>query len=249
MNILITNDDGFDAEGISALTEALAGLGRLLIVAPTENKSGASSSLSLHKDIAVYRRAADWYAVDGTPVDCVHLALTGDFLPVRPDLVVSGINSGANLGDDTIYSGTVAAAIEGFLFNIPSFAFSITDNPVKYFPTAAATVRNLVEQWIKQPPPLPPCLLNVNIPDIPPESLCGFVCTRLGRRYPAKAAVNKGGRDDVLRFAIGNVGDIADGGNQTDFHAIAANKVSITPLTVDMTNQAQIIPLAQWLSV
>ena len=173
MNILITNDDGFDAEGILALTEALTGLGRLLIVAPTENKSGASSSLSLHKDIVVYRRFADRYAVDGTPVDCVHLALTGDFLPVRPDLVVSGINSGANLGDDTIYSGTVAAAIEGFLFNIPSIAFSLTNNPVKHFSTAVATARNLVEQWIKQPPTTP-CLLNVNIPDIPPGKFMRF---------------------------------------------------------------------------
>ena len=242
MNILITNDDGFEAAGIIALTEALTGLGRLFIVAPTTNKSGASSALSLRQNIAVKQISPDRYTVQGTPVDCVHLALTGDFLPVRPDFVVSGINNGANLGDDVLYSGTVSTAIEGYVFGISAMAFSLTNNQARHFPTAAAVARDLVERWIKHRP-LNVSVFNVNIPDIPLASLCGYSCTRLGRRHSAKPSINQGDGS----FIIGDSGEVADGDENTDFHAIANNKVSVTPLTIDMTAKEQLPTLTQWL--
>ena len=247
MNILATNDDGFDAPGFCRLLEAMDGLGEVMSVAPDKNHSGASSSLTLGRDIAVHRRAPGHYRVDGTPSDCIHLALTGDFLPVRPDLIVSGINDGANMGDDTIYSGTVAAAIEGHLFGVPGFAFSMAGKSGRHFDIGAAVARRFVSRFRERPfAGLP--LLNINIPDAASADGAEVVATRLGRRHPAQAAIRKDDGEDGARvFAIGEAGAAQDNAPGTDFHAVENGRVSATPLMIDLTNTPQISRLLEWL--
>lgn len=246
MHILVTNDDGYSAEGIKALIDVAGEFGDVTVVAPSRNYSGASSSLTLKNDITVHQLGDNNWRVDGTPTDCVHLALTGDFLPTRPDLIVSGINDGANMGDDTIYSGTVAAAIEGHLFDVPALAFSMAAQPARHFDCGALTVRRLLALW-QQTPLDRQCLLNVNIPDIPPDQWRGFRQTRLGRRHAAEPAISRGKTDTHQTFIIGDAGAAKDAGDGTDFYAVENGYTSVTPLMIDLTADEQTEAIARWL--
>ena len=245
MKILITNDDGMDAEGIRLLTEAMTGLGEVMVAAPAKNHSGASSALTLTGEIAVQHEGAEKWRIYGTPSDCVHLALTGDFLPAKPDLIVSGINSGANMGDDTIYSGTVAAVIEGHLFGVPGMAFSMAGKSECNYAAGAQAARVLVSQFLqKKFLGLP--LLNVNIPDL--STWRGFAATRLGRRHAAEPALRCGAAENgTISFVIGEAGEARDHGEGTDFYAVEHGLVSVTPLMVDLTDASQISRTHEWL--
>ena len=245
MRILISNDDGYLAPGIVALAAALASVAEIMVVAPDSNRSGASNSLSLDRPLSVQQAANGFYFVNGTPTDCVHVALTG-MLDYRPDLVVSGINNGANMGDDTLYSGTVAAATEGYLFGIPAMAFSQVEHGWANLDAAARIARDLVLRRFDEL--ASPYLLNVNIPNLPYEQLGSITATRLGRRHQAEPVIRA--RDPRGReiFWIGPPGATRDAGEGTDFHATANGLVSITPLQVDLTHKRQLAELAQGLA-
>ena len=245
MRILLSNDDGYFAPGIAALAEALAGLGEIVVVAPEQNRSGASNSLTLDRPLQLKKAANGFYFVNGTPTDCVHLAVTG-MLDAMPDIIVSGINLGANMGDDTIYSGTVAAATEGFLLGIPSIAVSLTSFEGKYFATAGKVARELVERFIRQPVK-EPVLLNVNVPDIPEDELLGFEVTRLGRRHKAEPVVKTVSPRGETLYWVGAAGAAADAGPGTDFHATERGYASITPLQIDLTHYAQLPAINDWM--
>jgi 5'-nucleotidase len=245
MRILISNDDGYLAPGLVALAEALASVAEIVVVAPDSNRSGASNSLSLDRPLTVQQAANGFYFVNGTPTDCVHVALTG-MLDSRPDLVVSGINNGQNMGDDTLYSGTVAAATEGYLFGIPAIAFSQVASGWEHVDAAARMAREIVLRRFATLPA--PYLLNVNIPNLPYERLGPVVATRLGRRHQAEPVIRA--RDPRGReiFWIGPPGATKDAGEGTDFHATAQGQVSVTPLQVDLTHKRQLDALAQELA-
>lgn len=245
MRILLSNDDGYFAPGLAALAEGLAGLGEITVVAPERDRSGASNSLTLDRPLSVRRAANGFLFVNGTPTDCVHLAVTG-LLDHLPDLVVSGVNHGANMGDDTIYSGTVAAATEGYLLGVPSIAVSLTSKTGGNFATAARVARDLVARLVRQPV-RQPTLLNVNVPDVPYASLAGFEVTRLGKRHKAEGVVKMPNPRGETVYWIGSAGEAQDAGPGTDFHAVASNRVSITPLQMDLTHQGQIGALQEWL--
>jgi 5'-nucleotidase len=245
MRILISNDDGYLAPGINALAEALAAVADVVVVAPDSNRSGASNSLSLDRPLSVQQASNGFYFVNGTPTDCVHVALTG-MLDYRPDLVVSGINNGPNMGDDTLYSGTVAAATEGYLFGIPAIAFSQAEYGWTNIDAAARLARDIVLRRFDEL--TAPWLLNVNIPNLPYEQLGAIVATRLGRRHQAEPvirALDPRGREI---FWIGPPGATRDAGEGTDFHAVAQGHVSVTPLQVDLTHKTQLAQLAQGLA-
>ena len=245
MRILLSNDDGYFAPGILALAEALDGLGEIVVVAPEQNRSGASNSLTLDRPVFLKQAANGFYFVNGTPTDCVHLAVTG-MLDYIPDIIVSGINHGANMGDDTIYSGTVAAATEGFLLGIPSIALSLTSFEGNHFDTAGRIARQLVELFFSDPI-REPVLLNVNVPDIPFAELRGTEVTRLGRRHKAEPVVRmRSPRNDTV-YWVGAAGAAAEAGPGTDFNAIERCCVSITPLQVDLTHTAQLQAIVKWL--
>ena len=246
MKILVTNDDGCDAPGILALAHALQPLGEVFVVAPAENCSGASSSLTLAGKLRVQKIRPRVFRIGGTPTDCVHLALTGELLGPPPDLVASGVNDGENMGDDTIYSGTVAAAMEAALFGIPAFAFSMASKPVRHFETGAQVARQVVEIWRAKPLATAP-LLNVNIPDIPAADLRGTRATRLGRRHIAEPAVRVWREGDQSDYEIGPAGAARDAGEETDFHAVENGFVSVTPLTVDLTHDRRVGEIREWL--
>jgi len=246
MRILLSNDDGYFAPGLAALHEALSTLAQLTVVAPERDRSGASNSLTLDRPLSIRKAANGFFHVNGTPTDCVHMAVTG-LLDFVPDMVVSGINSGANMGDDTIYSGTVAAATEGFLLGIPAIALSMVGSTYKHFETAAWVATELVARYQRNPLKTP-MLLNVNVPDIPREQLQGFETTRLGKRHKAEGAVKaKSPRGETV-YWIGAAGLAADAGPGTDFYATDNNRVSITPLQIDLTNYQQMKPVADWLA-
>jgi 5'-nucleotidase len=246
MRILLSNDDGYFAPGLAHLADALADLGEVTVVAPERDRSGASNSLTLDRPLAVRRSANGFLFVNGTPTDCVHLAVTG-LLEEVPDIVVSGINLGANMGDDTIYSGTVAAATEGFLLGIPSIALSLTSKAGRHFPTAARIARDLVRRFQTQPVEHP-VLLNVNVPDMPFEALAGVEITRLGKRHKAEGVVKVENPRGEMMYWIGAAGAAQDAGPGTDFHAVAANSVSVTPLQIDLTHSHQISYIKDWLA-
>ena len=246
MRILLANDDGYFAPGLAHLADTLADLGEVVVVAPERDRSGASNSLTLDRPLAVRRSANGFMFVNGTPTDCVHLAVTG-LLEALPDLVVSGINLGANMGDDTIYSGTVAAATEGFLLGIPSVALSLTSKAGRNFATAARVARDIVRRF--QTRPLEhPVLLNVNVPDVPFETLQGTEITRLGKRHKAEGVVKVETPRGEMMYWIGAAGAAQDAGPGTDFHAVASNRVSITPLQVDLTHAHQISLIKEWVA-
>lgn len=245
MKILVTNDDGYDAPGFASLLAAVDGLGEIMTAAPDKNHSGASSSLTLTREIDVRRLGEKRYRISGTPSDCIHLALTGDFLP-RPDFIVSGINDGANMGDDTIYSGTVAAVIEGFLFGVPGFAFSMAGKSGRHFDEGAKVARHIISRYCQHPfAGLP--LLNINIPDGPVHDPADIDITRLGRRHPAQAAISRGKYEDRQVFVIGEAGEAQDNSPGTDFHAVQHGRISATPLMIDLTDTPQISRWREWL--
>jgi 5'-nucleotidase len=249
MKILISNDDGYQAAGIVALYEALKTVAEVEVIAPEHNNSAKSNALTLHSPLYVHRAANGFRYVNGTPADCVHIALTG-LLGYKPDLVVSGINNGANMGDDTIYSGTVGAAMEGYLFGIPALAFSQTEKGWAHLQDAAQVARELVMKFAQQNTGLPGVassassngawLLNVNIPNLPREQIKSPQVCRLGRRHaaePVETQINP--RGDTM-YWIGAAGAVADTGPGTDFEAAAAGHVTITPLQVDLTDHARL---------
>ena len=246
MRILIANDDGYLAPGLAALVKACEGLGDLDGVAPEQNASGTSNSLTLGRPLSVHIAANGFKYINGTPSDCVHLALTG-VLPHRPDLVVSGINNGANMGDDTLYSGTVAAAMEGFLFGVPAIAFSQVDRGWGDLDAAARVARSVIEQVLRHPPMRAPYLLNVNIPNRPDADVLPRIVTRLGRRHASEPLIAQTSPRGDTMYWIGPAGDAREAGPGTDFHATASGQVSITPLQVDLTEHAALPDWREWL--
>lgn len=237
MKILVSNDDGYLAPGIIALADALRPIAEIVVVAPDSNRSGSSNSLTLDRPLSVYRADNGFYFVNGTPSDCVHVALTGG-LAFKPDLIVSGINQGQNMGDDTLYSGTVAAATEGYLFGIPAIAFSQVDKGWAHVDAAARIAREFVERGFGMLPQ--PYLLNVNIPNLPYERIHGIQATRLGKRHESEAVIKTQDPHGREIFWIGPAGKAKDAGEGTDFHAVASGFVSVTPLQIDLTHTAQL---------
>ncbi|MBW7902917.1 MAG: 5'/3'-nucleotidase SurE [Rhodocyclaceae bacterium] len=245
MRILLSNDDGYFAPGIEHLARALDGLGEITVVAPERDRSGASNSLTLDRPLALRRTPNGFYHVNGTPTDCVHLAVTG-MLDTLPDMVVSGINHGANMGDDTIYSGTVAAATEGHLLGVPALAVSLVGKSGRHFETAAEIARRLVARFLAQPI-REPVLLNVNVPDVPLAAVRGIRVTRLGRRHKAEPVVKGLTPRGETVYWVGAAGEAADAGEGTDFHAVANDFVSVTPLQIDLTHAGQLATIEGWL--
>jgi 5'-nucleotidase len=247
VRILLSNDDGYFAPGLAALEKALSPLGSVTVVAPERDRSGASNSLTLDRPLSVRRAGNGYWYVNGTPTDCVHLAVTG-LLPDLPDVVVSGINHGANMGDDTIYSGTVAAATEGFLLGIPSIAVSLVASGRDHFDTAGRVAAELVERFLKHHVE-GSVLLNVNVPDLPYEALQGVQVTRLGKRHKAEPVVKASTPRGETVYWVGAAGGAQDAGEGTDFHAAASSRVSVTPLQMDLTRFAQMETVQRWLGL
>ncbi len=244
MKILVSNDDGYFAPGITLLAEALRQLADVTVVAPERDRSGASNSLTLDRPLTVRRAPNGYFSVNGTPTDCVHIAVTG-LLDFVPDVVVSGVNLGANMGDDTIYSGTVAAAAEGYLLGIPSVAFSLTSKAGAHFESAIGIALQVVARLRRKPFP-EPVLLNVNVPDLAPAELRGMEVTRLGRRHKAEPVVKLQTPRGETAYWIGPAGGAADAGPGTDFHAVESHRVSVTPLRLDLTHNAQLATARAW---
>ncbi|TCT21394.1 5'/3'-nucleotidase SurE [Thiobaca trueperi] len=246
MKLLVSNDDGYQSPGLIALADALAQLGEVFVVAPERDRSGASNSLTLDVPLRARRMDNGYIRVDGTPTDCVHLALTG-LSEADPDIVVAGINHGPNLGDDVLYSGTVAAATEGRFLGLPSMAVSIASHEPRHLDTAARVAVQLVTRLCEQPLESS-IILNVNVPDRPYDELNGFMATRLGHRHKAEAVVT--GQDPRGRtiYWVGPAGPEQDAGPGTDFDAVRRGFVSITPLQVDLTRHAALETLGRWLT-
>jgi len=247
MHFLISNDDGITARGIQALSQRMVSLGKVTIVAPDQNRSGASNSLTLDAPVRIKEVQERTFSVSGTPTDCVHIALTG-LLEKDPDMVVSGINAGANLGDDVIYSGTVAAAMEGRFLGLPAIAVSLVfeERPVNY-ETAAEAVVLLVERLRKDPLPAD-TILNINVPDLPWDEIKGFEVTRLGHRHRAEPVVKTNDPRGRPLYWIGPAGPEQDAGPGTDFHAIRRGYISITPIHVDLTRYQALEQVSGWVS-
>ncbi len=245
MRILLSNDDGYFAPGLACLAEALSAIADIIVVAPERDRSGSSNSLTLDRPLSLKKSHNGFYYVNGTPTDCVHLAVTG-MLDTLPDMVVSGINDGANMGDDTIYSGTVAAATEGFLLGVPSLAISLASFSAGNFPTAARVATEMVQRFEKEKFH-GTILLNVNVPDIAYDELQGIEVTRLGRRHKAEPVVkSKTPRGETV-YWVGAAGPAQDIGEGTDFLAIQRNQVSVTPLQIDLTRYGQLDAVKEWL--
>jgi len=250
MRILLSNDDGYFAPGIEALASALGDIAEITVVAPERERSGASNSLTLDRPLSLRRAANGFNFVNGTPSDCVHLAVTG-MLDHLPDMVVSGINLGANMGDDTIYSGTVAAATEGHLLGVPALAVSLDSRSRigAHFDTAARVARQIVERYQRGdtadfgPEPL---LLNLNVPDIPYEQLKGLRVARLGKRHKAEPVVRQLTPRNETVYWVGAAGAAQDAGEVTDFHAVAQGYAALTPLQIDLTHTARIASVQRW---
>lgn len=245
MRILVSNDDGYQAPGIRCLAEALRAIADVTVVAPERNRSGASNSLTLEHPLRAHEVSPSVVFVDGTPTDCVHLALTG-LLETEPDMVVAGINAGANLGDDVLYSGTVAAATEGRFLGYPAIAVSLVGENPCYYETAARAAIQLIKRLQHDPLPAD-TILNVNVPNIPWEQVEGFEATRLGRRHKSEPVIKEKdprGRDI---FWVGPAGLEQDAGPGTDFHAVRYNRVSVTPIQIDLTRYTALDQVANWL--
>ena len=245
MQILLSNDDGYQASGLRLLAGALGDIADVVVVAPDRNRSGASNALTLDAPLRVEQIDPNTYSVNGTPADCVHIAITG-LLNTEPDMVVSGINHGANLGDDVIYSGTVGAAIEGRFLGLPAVAVSLVAEEDKHFETAVSVVYQIIEGMKNNPLPSD-TILNINVPDLSEENICGIKATRLGGRYRSDPVVIA--RDPKNRpvYWIGPAGKGQDAGPGTDFDAIAKGYVSVTPIKVDSTDYGVLETLDTWL--
>jgi len=245
MLFLLSNDDGYRARGLSCLAQSLAQFGEVIVVAPDRNRSGASNSLTLDAPLRAVQADNGYYVVSGTPTDCVHLAISG-LLEHQPDMVISGINSGENLGDDVLYSGTVAAAMEGRFLGVPAMAVSLAGEQPQHFETAARIVIQLLEHMQLQPLP-GDTILNVNVPDLAPAELEGIEATRLGQRHRAESVIKSADPRGRPIYWIGAPGPGMDDGPGTDFHAIRRRCVSVTPLQVDLTRYTALDTVAAWL--
>jgi 5'-nucleotidase len=253
VKLLLSNDDGYRAEGLAALAQAMKPLGAVTIVAPDRNRSGASNSLTLDMPVRATRYEPDAYYVNGTPTDCVHLAISGLF-DYEHDIVISGVNDGANLGDDTLYSGTVAAAVEGRFLGLPAIAVSLclTPDSPRNFASAAQVAAQLVTRMRKERlrgPDAGPVILNVNVPDLPEGRLRGLKVTRLGSRHRSKPIVKAHDPRGREVYWVGNAGTGQDAGPGTDFHAVAEGYASITPLQIDLTRHSALAELHRWLEL
>jgi 5'-nucleotidase len=244
MRILLSNDDGYFAPGLEALAKAVSRHADITVVAPERDRSGASNSLTLDRPLMVRRAPNGFLFVNGTPTDCVHLAVTG-LLDELPDMVISGINLGANMGDDTIYSGTVAAATEGFLLGIPSIAISLASKTGRHFESACDVAVALVQRHAQTPAGA--WLLNVNVPDLPREAIGSTQVTRLGRRHKAENTIRQTNPRGETVYWVGAAGAAADSGAGTDFHAVEHGHVSVTPLQIDLTHRDRMDEVAGWL--
>lgn len=246
MKILISNDDGYQAPGIECLHRYLKTIAEVTVVAPERDRSGASNSLTLDMPIRTRNAHNGFIRVEGTPTDCVHLAITG-LLQDEPDIVISGINAGANLGDDVLYSGTVAAAMEGRFLGLPSIAVSMVSHQPQYYDTAARVVLELIDKLEDHPLPAD-TMLNVNVPDVPWEFLAGMEATRLGHRHKSEPVISDTDPRGRPIYWVGPAGAEQDAGPGTDFHAVKNNRVSITPLHIDLTRHAVIAEMHGWLA-
>lgn len=246
LRVLISNDDGVYAKGLAILAHTLSDIGDVDVVAPDRNRSGASNSLTLNAPLHIKNLENGMISVEGTPTDCVHLAITG-VLPEMPDMVITGINEGPNLGDDVWYSGTVAAAMEGRFLGLPAIALSLTGERFRYHETAAKVARQLIQHIVRDPLP-PSTILNVNVPDLPYRDLKGFEITRLGTRHRAEPTIRQIDPRGHLIYWVGAAGPEQDSGPGTDFFAINNNCVSITPLRVDLTHYEAFDQLATWIN-
>ena len=246
MNILLSNDDGFNAPGINQLYQRLQNNHQVMVVAPDRDRSAASNSLTLDVPLRLVERGDDFYSVNGTPTDCVHLALTG-IVDNPPDLVISGINAGANMGDDVIYSGTVAAAMEGRNLGLPAIAVSIASFDPQYFSTAVEAVVVLLRQ-LSDFSEKSDTILNINVPDIPWSEVKGFKATRLGKRHNAEPVIKSEDPRGKPIYWVGPPGKQQDAGDGTDFYAVNHGYISVTPLHIDLTRYKAIDPIATWLS-
>ncbi len=245
MHILLSNDDGYLAQGLTSLATALASFAKISVVAPDKNRSAASNSLTLEMPLRTWHSDNGFVRVDGTPTDCVHLAITG-LLSDEPDMVIAGINHGANLGDDVLYSGTVAAATEGRFLGLPAIAISITSHTPKHFDTATHVAQTLIKNIIQNPLPKD-ILLNVNVPDVPLSDLQGYQTTRLGQRHKAEPVIQSSDPRGRTIYWVGPPGSEQDAGPETDFYAVKNNFVSITPLQLDLTRYDKLDELKQWI--
>lgn len=245
MRILVSNDDGYLATGINVLADSLAEIAEVVVVAPDRNRSAASNSLTLNNPLRISKVGENRFCVNGTPSDCVHIALEG-FLEEQPDLVVSGINHGANLGDDVIYSGTVAAATEGRFLGLPTIAVSLVGHRFRHFDTAGRVARELVERLTMDALPSE-VILNVNVPDRPYEELTGIVAAKLGYRHKSEPVVESRDPHGRTIYWIGPAGRSAETGAGTDFYEIERGAVAVTPLKVDLTRHEALPQLGEWL--
>jgi len=245
MRILLSNDDGYQAPGLKALAEGLAAIATITVVAPERNRSGASNSLTLEHPLRVNTMESGFISVDGTPTDCVHLAITG-LLKDEPDMVVAGINDGANMGDDVLYSGTVAAATEGRFLGFPAMAVSMASHAPEHFDTGARVAREMVER-IRQHPLSADTIINVNVPDLPYRELKGYQATRLGHRHKAEPVVKTTDPRGRIIYWVGPAGAEQDAGPGTDFHAVREGYVSVTPLKIDLTRHELLPEMQDWL--
>ncbi|TCV97345.1 5'-nucleotidase /3'-nucleotidase /exopolyphosphatase [Luteibacter rhizovicinus] len=247
MQVLVSNDDGVDAPGIRVLAERLAEVGKVTVVAPDRDRSGASNSLTLDQPIRALRMDNGYYRVAGTPTDCVHLALAG-LLESEPDIVVSGINNAPNLGDDVIYSGTVSAAMEGRFLGLPAIAVSLAtrDHIGEHYASAANAVMLLMQRLLVDPLPAD-TILNVNVPDLPWESIKGFEVTRLGKRHRAAPCIRDNDPRGREIWWIGPAGEVDDAGPGTDFNAVSRGYISVTPIHVDLTRFQALEKVSSWM--
>jgi 5'-nucleotidase len=246
MKILLSNDDGYQAPGLKALADALSTLGEIVVVAPDQDRSGASNSLTLVNPLRARTMENGFIRVDGTPTDCVHLAITG-LLDEEPDLVVSGINAGPNMGDDVLYSGTVAAATEGRFLGLPAIAVSMNSHEPEHIDSAARVALELVQRLTRSPL-TENVILNVNVPDLPYAELRGFRSTRLGHRHKAEPVVKATDPRGKTIYWVGPAGAEQDAGPGTDFHAVREGFVSVTPLQVDLTRHTALDAVEAWLA-
>ncbi|MCZ6882469.1 MAG: 5'/3'-nucleotidase SurE [Gammaproteobacteria bacterium] len=246
MHILITNDDGYLAPGIQILAEYLSAIAEITVVAPDRDRSGASNSLTLKRPIRASLTEHGWFRVDGTPTDCVHLAISG-LLDHKPDMVVSGINSGANLGDDVLYSGTVAAAMEGRYLGLPAIAVSLVGSQHHHYESAAEITRRIIQNLVRDALPVD-TILNINVPDLALDEIEPVQATRLGFRHKAESMVTQQDPYGMPVYWVGPPGAAQDAGPGTDFYTVEHNRVSVTPIQIDLTRHESINPLQKWLS-
>ena len=245
MHILLSNDDGYRAPGLGAMAEALSETDSVTVVAPERDRSGSSNSLTLDRPLRVHVAENGFYFVNGTPTDCVHLAITG-LLDTEPDMVISGINSGANMGDDVLYSGTVAAAMEGRFLGLPAIAVSMASYDPQQYATGVVAIAGIIDR-LRNKPLQQTSILNVNVPDIPWSEIRGYKITRLGNRHKSEGVIRQTDpRGDPI-YWVGPPGAAQDAGEGTDFHAIEHNFISITPLQIDLTRYDSLQYIEDWL--